>query len=161
MSGLHLKSPYPLASELCKSGIFLAGGISNCPDWQEDVGNRIANETNANAFNPRRTDFDMAAYEEISRQQIIWEYHALRLCTFNMFWFPEETLCPITLFELGSALERCPDGALFVGSHPNYQRRFDLIEQANLKNKSVHIFDNLDKMTDEIVLVLGGMFGTP
>lgn len=159
--GLHLKSPHDIHPAVLKSGIFLAGGISNCPDWQQGVGDRIAAETNAVAVNPRRTDFDMSAYEEISKQQIKWEYLALRMCSFNMFWFPCETLCPITLFELGSALERCQDGALFVGAHPEYQRRFDLVEQINLKGKSCLLYDNLDEMTNEMVLVLGGAFGTP
>jgi hypothetical protein len=96
MKGRIITSPEPIEHPFQKS-IFLAGGISDCADWQKGVAERIASETNAVVYNPRRTDFDMDAGADLSRIQIRWEYHALRVCQFNLFWFPEETLCPITL----------------------------------------------------------------
>lgn len=104
-------------------------------------------------YNPRRDDFDMSAYEEVSRQQIIWEFHALRMSTVNLFWFPAETLCPITLFEYGSAIERLHAGAVMCGTHPDYQRRFDLIEQTSLRN-GMPIFDDLDHLVRETIILL-------
>lgn len=133
--------------------IFLAGGISNCADWQSPVAERLAAETDALIYNPRRVDFDMTAYEDVSRQQIIWEWHALRMSTVNLFWFPEETLCPITLLEYGSAMERMRPGSVMIGTHPNYQRRFDIIEQTNLKNQG-YVWDDLDYLVTETITLL-------
>jgi hypothetical protein len=150
--GKIITSPEPVSHPFQKA-IFLAGGISNCPDWQTPVAERIAAETDAVVYNPRRLDFDMSAYEEISRQQIIWEWHALRTAAFNLFWFPEETLCPITLLEYGSAMERLRPGALMCGTHPNYQRRFDIIEQAKLKQHDP-IYDSLETLVDQTIAML-------
>lgn len=151
--GEIIKSPTALGSADDIS-IFLAGGISNCPDWQGPVATKIAAETNAIVYNPRREDFDMESYEYISRAQIAWEYHALRLSKVNLFWFPCETLCPITLFELGAAIPRIHPGALMVGTHPDYQRRFDIIEQAKLAGSPIHIFDNLEELVCETIILL-------
>lgn len=151
--GTIIKSPMALQSP-CSRSVFLAGGISNCPDWQEGVAQRIAAEVdNCIIYNPRRLDFDMSAYEEVSRQQIVWEYHALRFSTVNLFWFPSETLCPITLLEYGSAMERLHPGALMCGAHPEYQRRFDL-EVQNMLRHDTHIFDDLDTLVDQTIILL-------
>lgn len=150
--GEVVKSPAPLVFDAASS-IFLAGGISNCADWQEGTGERLAADTSAIIFNPRRTDFDMNAYEEISRQQIKWEYAALRIAKVNLFWFPPETLCPITLLELGSAMERLPQGALMVGCHPDYQRKFDVEVQMALRNHG-RVFDNLGELVEETIKLL-------
>lgn len=150
--GVIVKSPEALRPVTNKS-IFLAGGISNCADWQEEVAVRLAAETDAIIYNPRREDFDMSAYEEVSKQQIIWEWHALRMSTVNLFWFPAETLCPITLLEYGSAMERLHTGALMCGTHPDYQRRFDVITQTELKQHG-YIWDNLDELVDQTIILL-------
>jgi hypothetical protein len=151
--GKIVKSPGSLLPIQNRS-IFLAGGISNCPDWQEEVAQRIAESVDdCVVYNPRRDDFDMSAYETISRQQITWEYHALRMSTANLFWFPSETLCPIALFEYGSALERLSVGAVMCGAHPDYERRFDLVEQTRLRN-GMPILDNLDTLVKETIILL-------
>ena len=151
--GKIIRSPEPLGTE-SDCSIFLAGGISNCPDWQEDVAKRLEHSTPATIYNPRRLDFDMTAYEDVSRQQITWEFYALRMSKVNLFWFPCETVCPITLFELGSAIHRLHPGALMVGAHPDYSRRFDLIEQSRLAGSPVHIFDNLPELVSETEILL-------
>lgn len=138
-------------------GVFLAGGISDCPDWQKAVAERLATNTDATVFNPRRADFDMSAYEDLSRAQIRWEYVALRLSPVNLFWFPEETLCPITLLELGSAMHRLRPGALMVGTHPNYSRRFDVIEQMTLEGHQGMVFDSLDELVKDTEALLINM----
>lgn len=151
--GKIIKSPEPI-DFTAENGIFLAGGISKCPDWQAGVAKKMAEETDAVIYNPRRDDFDMSAYEDISRAQIKWEYYALRSSKVNLFWFPCETLCPITLFELGSAIERLHPGGLMVGTHPDYQRRFDIIEQSKLAGSPIHVFDNLEELVSETIMLL-------
>lgn len=72
--------------------LFIAGGISNCPDWQCDF-IRMLSDVDAVAANPRRSgEFD-ASY---GREQIAWERTALSRSRCVSFWFPEETLCPIS-----------------------------------------------------------------
>lgn len=109
--------------------LFVAGGISNCPDWQSDVVDMFS-ETDLILANPRKYK-KVAKIGTEASAQIAWEHLSLSNAETVMFWFPEETLCPITLFELGvqvGSLEK----KLFVGTHPNYARRFDVIEQLKL-----------------------------
>ena len=150
--GKIITAPEPL--EQSDSSIFLAGGISNCPDWQEDVARQLSENTESIIYNPRRRDFDMNSYEEISRQQIRWEFYALRMAKVNLFWFPSETLCPITLFELGSAIHRLHPGTLMVGTHPKYLRRFDIIEQGKLAGAPIHVFDDLEELVSETIILM-------
>lgn len=150
--GRIITSPAALG-ELGEKSIFLAGGISDCADWQKDVAERIAAETNATVYNPRRIDFNMDAYEETSKLQIVWEYHALRFSTVNLFWFPAETICPISLFEYGSALERMRRGSVMCGTHPDYVRRFDVVFQTELM-QHCHVYDDLTALVDETIILL-------
>jgi hypothetical protein len=39
------------------------------------------------------------------------------------------------------------------GTHPNYARRFDIIEQTELMGH-VRIFDDLDNLVDETIMML-------
>lgn len=96
----------------------------------------------------------MEAYEEVSREQIRWEFYALRMAKVNLFWFPCETLCPITLFELGAAIPRLHPGALMVGTHPDYQRRFDIIEQSKLAGSPIRVFDDLEELVSETEILM-------
>src|SRR5882724_7144555 len=80
--------------------VFLAGGITGCPGWQDHAASRLGDLPLA-VLNPRRADFpidDPSAAEA----QIAWEHRHLRRAAAALFWFPSETLCPITLYELGA-----------------------------------------------------------
>jgi hypothetical protein len=105
--------------------VFLAGGISNCADWQSTLAEKFAITCpNLVLLNPRRKNFDVSDHSE-SERQIKWEFNHLRKSSAILFWFPSETLCPITLFELGqwSALAGLLGKRLFVGCDPQYQRK--------------------------------------
>jgi hypothetical protein len=119
--------------------IFLAGGITGCHDWQQDMVRLLA-DSDLVVLNPRRPDFPMdnpAAAEA----QIRWEFEHLRLADMIAFWFPCETLCPITLYELGAwAMTSKP---LFVGVHPDYQRRLDVEMQLALARPDVRVVSSL------------------
>jgi hypothetical protein len=151
--GRIITSPEPLGRAV-ENSIFLAGGISDCPDWQAEVALALSENSEAVIYNPRREDFNMEAYEDVSRLQIQWEFQALRMSSVNLFWFPEETLCPITLFELGSAIQRLHPGALMVGTHPNYARRFDIVEQAKLAGSPCRVFDDIEELTSETIILM-------
>lgn len=116
--------------------IFLAGGITKCEDWQTKVSDALMS-IDGNLFNPRRDVMPTGIFE-ITRQ-IEWEYYWIRHVDIVAFWFAPETLNPITLFELGSALNRKETQKLIVAVHPKYQRRFDVITQCRLANQVVYV----------------------
>ena len=93
------KSPDPLPFAFQRQSVFIAGGISNCPDWQNEM-SAMLDTSLYDVVNPRRAGgFDRTGVT--AEEQITWEHRALSLIDACIFWFPCETLCPITLLELG------------------------------------------------------------
>lgn len=134
--------------------LFLAGGISGCGNWQREMIGRLKTDLNNTdslcIFNPRRENFDTSD-PSVSEQQITWERKAMTASDGILFWFPHETLCPITLLELGYWLGKESNRHLFVGTHPAYQRRFDVQFQTNLTYKtrygtSFDVHDNWESL---------------
>lgn len=141
---IEAPNPYPASADL-----FLGGGITNCPDWQADVV-KMLEGTDLIILNPRRS----AAFTgDIADEQIRWEYEALRAVKTVLFWFPKETLCPITLFELGVFSQR-KDTRLIVGTHPEYARRFDVQVQMELSRPEVVVHDSIDDMISDYLSML-------
>jgi hypothetical protein len=142
----HIEAPnlYPPHTDL-----FLGGGITNCPDWQADVVKLLEGEDLV-VLNPRRsTEFT----EDMAEEQILWEYQALRNADTVMFWFPKETLCPITLFELGVFSQR-KETRLIVGTHPEYARRFDVQVQMVLARPEVVVHDSIEGLAADYLSAL-------
>lgn len=123
--------------------IFLAGGISGCPPWQDHAVKRLRN-TDFVVLNPRRPEYKDD--EEEGRKQIQWERFHMEQADLVLFWFPCETACPITLFELGTWLYTLKN--LWVGCHPAYSKRFDVEAQYHLARSEGDIADDLDKLLD-------------
>lgn len=117
----------PAESDLNGLSIFLGGGITSCPLWQPQMVD-LLKDTDLILVNPRRENFDITN-PNMTVEQIEWEHKYLEKATARLFWFPKETLCPITLFELG---KYCKINPLFVGCHPEYQRKTDLEVQLKL-----------------------------
>ncbi|GAB5387307.1 MAG: hypothetical protein Alpg2KO_02750 [Alphaproteobacteria bacterium] len=139
----------PAEYTLTGASVFIAGGISNCPDWQAPLCKRIGEQTGLTMLNPRRADFDISRSEE-SRIQIEWEHQALRDATGILFWFPRQTLCPITLLELGAALQW--DKPLWIGCDPDYARIFDVEMQTRLQLGPDHpIHLSLEDLTAAVI----------
>lgn len=102
--------------------LFMAGGISDCWDWQSALVEELQKlDTPVIAVNPRRENFPMGD-DEAGKFQIKWEYQMLRKADIISFWFPRETLCPITLFELGRHLHKRP----IIGTEYGYKRAMDV-----------------------------------
>jgi hypothetical protein len=128
--------------------LFLGGGISGCPNWQEEVILALKKPCRGLCLvNPRRTGLTLNDIDP--KQQIEWEYHALRQSDAIMFWFCEETLCPITLYELGSW--NMTSRKLFVGCHPNYKRKLDVEIQTGLVRPDIKVVDSLDELVEQII----------
>lgn len=137
-----ITAPAPLPE---KADLFLAGGISNCPLWQDEM-ILLLSDTPGVALNPRRSTLFQ---EEDAIEQIEWEFEAFKRVKTVLFWFPHETLCPITLLELGK-LSVQPEYRLFVGTHPNYGRKLDVLTQLRLERPEVKVVHSLNDLADQV-----------
>jgi hypothetical protein len=127
--------------------VFLAGGISGTFDWQADIVSRLA-DLPLVLLNPRRKNFPIGD-PGAAPTQIEWEYRHLRRATAVLFWFPPETLCPIALYELGGrALVR--EQPLFVGAHPDFQRKLDVEVQLKLARPEVSVVSNTEGLSRQV-----------
>jgi len=125
--------------------IFLAGGIFGCEPWQFDFAKRFE-DTNLFVVNPRRKKWGKEENE--ARRQIKWEYFWLNNTEAVSFWFAPETTQPITLYELGRMIDK--KYTIFVGMHPNYERKFDVEVQVELARPDIEIVYNLDQLENQI-----------
>ena len=124
--------------------VFLAGGITNCPLWQDKVIERIRDEGGLQTghlvlFNPRRKDFPIydksAAY-----QQIQWEYEMLDNCDIFSMYFPaSESDQPICMYELGRNILRMQmrfpsdwQDRIVISVEDGYKRKQDALIQTQL-----------------------------
>lgn len=129
-----------------RRGLFLGGGITNCPDWRAELRAMLAG-TPWVLINPRRTDIDMDD-TAVAMAQIDWEHRHLHLADAILFWFCQETLQPITLYELGAwSMTTKP---LFVGVHPAYPRRIDILVQTRLARPDVVVVDSLADLAAQV-----------
>lgn len=123
--------------------VFLAGGITGCPDWQKTIRESLADLDEGTLINPRRENFPMGD-PKAGLVQIKWEFDMLWDWTdiFTM-WFCKETIGPICLYELGAHLARCavaksgapipfPFAQVVIGFDPDYERAFDVVAQTGL-----------------------------
>lgn len=126
--------------------LFLAGGITDCPDWQADLVKLLKHE-NIVLLNPRRKNFPIHD-PNAALAQIKWEYNHLRKADYISFWFPKETLCPIVLYELGAwSMAHKP---IYVGVHPEYKRKQDVEIQTALARPKVEIAYSLEFLAGHI-----------
>jgi len=144
----HIQCPARYEPEGLALSLFIAGGISNCPWWQRDfVG--MLEDTDLVLLNPRRDEYDMSNID-LEEEQIKWEHHHLALALGYAFWFPKETLCPITLFELG-AVSAGPRGRrIFIGTHPEYARKRDIKWQMLLRRPEIDVVDSLEELAGQV-----------
>lgn len=133
--------------------LFLAGGISNCPQWQKEISERLLNEQSLKdysekiiIFNPRCKDIP----EE--RPQIMWEYDKLGKSDIISFWFSVGSLNPITLFEYGSHLKS--KKAIVVGCHPDYERRNNVITQTKLAKPTLKVNEDFEEFYTQLVAAI-------
>ena len=153
--------------------LFLAGSITGAQDWQKEMafkkhtilGLKESLHSNVrelmstslidhfNVFNPRRANFDVSN-PAVEKEQITWEYHCIHQCKYILFWFAPETLAPITLFELGSALNTHEHKNIFIGIDPEYKRKNDVIIQTSLRNKALadRIVFSKDELAEQVLL---------
>lgn len=150
----YVEAPNDLSVE-SSYRIFLAGGITDCPDWQADMVAMLDDKIGYSefaVFNPRRVDFPIDD-PEAAFEQIQWEWRAMREANQILFWFPMETLCPIVLYELGAW--SMTDKNICVGVHPEYARRRDVEIQTGLARPEVNIVYSLEELADQVDQMYG------
>ena len=130
--------------------MFLAGGISECPDWQSEVIKNLEGLP-VTIYNPRRKDFVMSP--ETEEEQITWEFEKLRDAQLLCFWFSGPTLNPITLYELGmwGNSRKIP---LIIGIDPTYKRKNDVIIQSKLAGYRGVFSESIEDFSEQIKMIL-------
>ena len=129
--------------------LFLAGGISNCPDWQSELLVLLSDCKNLTIFNPRRLNYPMDDPGE-AYIQIGWEYDHLRTADMIVVWFSNGSVNPIVLYELGIWVNARPNIPAFIGIDPGYQRADDVIIQTKLARPELKITNSLLDISKQI-----------
>jgi hypothetical protein len=145
MKYIECPKNYDYSNKTVKS-LFVAGGISGCSNWQKEF-IKSFEECDIVLINPRRNNFSLTDLS-MTQDQIFWEHKNLFQVDATSFWFTSETLCPITLFELGK--QAMLNKPLFVGVHPNYARKIDIELQLKLLRPEVVIVYDLDSLAGQI-----------
>jgi hypothetical protein len=129
--------------------LFLAGGISNCPDWQSELIALLSDYNNLTIFNPRRPNYPMDNPNE-AYKQIKWEYDQLKTADMIVVWFSKGSINPIVLYELGIWVNARPEVPAFIGIDPGYERAEDVLIQTKLARQEITVVDSLDKLATQI-----------
>jgi hypothetical protein len=133
------------------AAVFLAGGITGCPDWQAEARRTMSGVV---VLNPRRADFPIHD-PDAARGQIEWEYRHLHRARVVLFWFPAcESPQPIALYELGrhAALGR----PIAVGVEEGYIRAADVRIQLELARPDIRVFGSLGATCAKAIALANG-----
>jgi hypothetical protein len=136
--------------------LFLAGGITNCEDWQTRMIDLLACQSVCNdltVYNPRRQDFDISN-PKASEEQICWEFAKLRDADIVSFWFAPGSVNPIVFYELGMWGNSRGDRPMCVGCDPAFTRTQDVVIQTQLARPEVSVQTSLEAMVDQVVAVV-------
>jgi len=92
----------PSLTKPAYTSVFLAGGITNCRNWQEEVIEELKkDDKDMSVFNPRQKDFNVKD-KNASYKQIKWEFERLQaMDIFSMYFCNSDSNQPICLYELG------------------------------------------------------------
>lgn len=128
--------------------VFLAGGITDCPDWQAHAARLLAtNAPDVTVLNPRRADFPIGD-PDAAPAQIAWEFRHLRRATVVLFWLAAgPSPQPIALYELGRHAALCRP--LAVGVESGYPRAIDVCHQLAHARPDVSVYGSLWRTCQE------------
>ena len=128
--------------------VFLAGGITNCKEWQKEVIEELKN-TDISIFNPRQEHFDITD-KNASYKQIKWEFERLEIMDiFSMYFCNDNSDQPICMYELGRNIVRMQNRfpsdwqkRILISVESGYRREKDVLVQTELISKDIYIIDN-------------------
>lgn len=139
-----------------KIALFLAGGISNCPDWQKEALGYLKH-CNLDVFNPRRPNFPMDD-PTAADEQVAWEFNSLHDSESILFWFCKDSICPIVLYELGFWMGQNEFAQtkkiIRVGCDPEYERLQDVQIQTKLAGYTFPIYESVEDLVDGMIAAL-------
>jgi len=136
------------AGALSHRSVFLAGGITGCPDWQTTMAKGLLEATRELViFNPRRENFPIHE-PRAAEAQIAWEHRHLRASSAVSFWFCKDTIQPIVLYELGAW--SMTSKHIFVGVEPGYPREQDVRIQTRLVRPYVNVVSKLEDLVKQV-----------
>lgn len=137
--------------------VFLAGGITKCPNWQQMVIDELSKHSGTDRlviFNPRRTFLDVT-YTSASRKQIEWEFEQIgRADLYSMFFCDGPSDQPICMYELGKMTNEISNGynddinGLIITCMSGYRRLEDVLIQTELATNDTivpEVFDTYEK----------------
>lgn len=137
-------APEPLTSRLIDGPVvFVAGGITACPDWQATVTVALEHD-HVVLLNPRRAEFDLDD-PDATEKQVRWEYEHRwhESLSYMLFWFPgSSSTQPIAMLELGEALAR-RELPIFVGADPEFPRYRDVLLQCRVARPDLTVHTDL------------------
>ena len=148
----YIEAPKTYTRRKNEKVIFLAGGITNCPDWQQDLV-KLLDIPQLVILNPRRKNFPIGN-PSVAIEQITWEFNSFQKADLISFWFSRGSLNPIVLFELGKWLVQ-NEKKIFIGIDTEYQRRQDVEIQTFLERKDVLLVYSLEALTKQIKDYIG------
>jgi len=128
--------------------LFLAGGITECPNWQQ-VAVRLVRQAGIDwvVLNPRR--HHAVHDDEAVAEQVAWESQHLRLARAVLFWFPaSRSVQPIALYELGWCV--ASGKRLAVGAERGYPRRQDVVLQLSLARTEITVRPTLAEAVSDL-----------
>ena len=123
---------------------FLAGGITNCAEWQDEVIKELESMEGLDhlvIFNPRRKNFPIHD-PNASNEQITWEFNNLeQMDIFSMYFaYTEKSDQPICFYELGRNIVRMQnrfddiDDRIVISYEDKFKREQDVVIQSQLAN---------------------------
>lgn len=120
------------------TSVFLAGGITNCKNWQKEVIKELRFE-DISIFNPRQEHFDVSD-KNASYKQIEWEFERLeQMDIFSMYFCNDNSTQPICMYELGRNIVRMQNRFPFdwekrivISIEDGYIRTQDVLIQTHL-----------------------------
>lgn len=120
--------------------VFLAGGITNCEDWQKEVIDYLKSLPEEKTdklviFNPRRDKWPKSSDTEEIRRQINWEADYIRSSyIFSMYFTDtEKSDQPICFYELGKYAHSYND---IISYKEGFKRALDVEFQMSINGRS-------------------------
>lgn len=126
--------------------VFLAGGITNCEDWQNKVIDCLKRYTSNITdklviFNPRRSEWPSNGDLEEVRRQIHWEADYICKCNIFSMYFTntKDSDQPICFYELG----RYTQGRDIISYQEGFRRALDVDIQMEILCPGIKVNKNI------------------
>lgn len=153
-----ITAPEPYIPQEHDVTVFLAGGITNCPNWQSEVIKDLNVDYKYTdtfvLFNPRRENFPIDD-PSAADKQIEWEYKMLERCDiFSMYFSSGDSDQPICMYELGRNILRMQmkyptdwKNRIIITVEDDYKRKQDVLIQTKLATQDM-VRVNFFKISD-------------